>query len=71
MKETLTNSGEVRSLGRYRPEQQGMLGLHYTTAKGSRRRKWSQEINQIVMECCYSSNPEVIGYLERMHMIWK
>ena len=23
------------------------------------------------MECCYSSNPEVVGYRERMHMIWK
>ena len=23
------------------------------------------------MECYYSSNPEVVGYIERMHMIWK
>ena len=23
------------------------------------------------MEFYYSSNPEVVGYIERMHMIWK
>ena len=23
------------------------------------------------MESYYSSNPEVVGYIERMHMIWK
>ena len=23
------------------------------------------------MECYYSSKPEVVGYIERMHMIWK
>ena len=23
------------------------------------------------MECYYSSNPEVVRHIERMHMIWK
>ena len=71
MKETRISSGEVFSSCRYCPEQHGMSGLHCATAKGSRRRKWSQEINEIVMECYYGSNPEVVGYLERMDMIWK
>ena len=39
--------------------------------KGGRRRKWSQEVNRIVMECYFRGNPEVMGYIERMHFIWK
>ena len=39
--------------------------------KGGRRRKWSQEVNRIVMECYFRGNPEVIEYIERMHFIWK
>ena len=71
VKEAGTNSGEGVSPGRCPTEQQGGTGRHRTTAKGSRRRKWSQKVNRIVMECYYSSNPEVVGYIERMHMIWK
>ena len=69
--EARTNSGEGLSLGGCPTEQQGGLGRHRTSAKGGRRRKWSQEVNRIVMECYYSNNPEVVGYRERMHMIWK
>ena len=71
LKEAGTNSGEGLLPGRCPTEQQGGSGCHRTTAKGGRRRKWSQEINRIVMECYYSSNPKVVGYIERMRMIWK
>ena len=30
-----------------------------------------KEVNQILGECYYSSNPEVVGYIEKMHLIWK
>ena len=52
-------------------EQQSGRDRYRTTVKGGRRRKWSQEVNRIVMECYYSRNPEIVGYIERMHMIWK
>ena len=71
VKEARTDCGEGLSPSRCPTEQQGGPSRHCTTAKEGRRRKWSQEVNRIVMECYYSSNPEVVGYRERMHMIWK
>ena len=71
MKEAGTNRGEGLSPDRCPTEHQCGPGRHRTTAKGGRGRKWSQEVNRIVMECYYSSNPEVAGYTERTHMIWK
>ena len=71
VKEARTNSGEGLSPDRCSTEQQGGSGHHRTTAKGGRRRKWSQEGNRIAMECYYSSNPNVLEYQERMHMIWE
>ena len=71
VKEARTNSGEGLSPGRSLTEQQGESSHHRTIARRGRRRKWYQEINPIVMECYYSSSPEVVGYIERMHMIWK
>ena len=71
VKEAGTNGGENLSPGRCPIEQQGGSGRHRTTAKGCRRRKWSQEANRIVMDCYYNSNPQVVGYIERMHMVWK
>ena len=44
---------------------------HRATTKGGRRRKWFQEVNRIAMEIYYSSNPEVVGYRDRIHMILK
>ena len=44
---------------------------HRATAKGARRRKWFQEVNRIAMECYYSSNPRVVEYRDRIHMILK
>ena len=71
VKEARTDCGEGLSPSRCPTEQQGGPSRHCTTAKEGRRRKWSQEVNRIVMECYYSNNPEVVGYRERMHMIWK
>ena len=28
-------------------------------------------INRILMECYYNSNPQVVGYVKRMNIIWK
>ena len=69
VKEAGTKSGEGLLPSWCPTEQHGRPGRHHTTAKGGRRRKWSQEVNRILMECYYSSNPEVVGYIERMHMI--
>ena len=71
MKEAGTNSGEGLSPGKCPTEQQGWPSCHCITAKGVRRRKWPQEVNRIVMICYYNSNPEVVGYTERMYLIWK
>ena len=71
VKKAGTNSGEDISRGRCPTEQQSGPGRHRTTAKGGRRRKQSQEVNGIVMACYYRSNPEAVGYRDRVHMIWK
>ena len=65
------NSGEDLSPGRCPIEQQDGSGCHITTTEAGTRRKWSQEINRIIMECYYSSSPEEVGYIERTHLIWK
>ena len=51
VKEAGTNSGEGLMPGWCPTEQQGGLGRHRTTTKVGKRRRWSQEVNQIVMEC--------------------
>ena len=71
VKEAGVNSGDGLSPGRCPTEQQGGPGRHHTTTKRGKRGRWSQEVNRIVMECYYSRNPEVVGYIKRMHMIWK
>ena len=58
MKKAGTNSGEGVLPGRSPTEQDSRFGCSRTTAKEGRRRCWSQEVNRIVMECYYSSNPE-------------
>ena len=68
-KEAENNNGECLSPGLCPTEQQGGPGCHRTTVKGCRRRKWSSEVNQIAVECYYSSNPEAVGYRKRTHMI--
>ena len=55
VKEAGIINGEDVSLGRCPTEQQDEPGHpgqpSHTTAKGGKRRKWSQEVNQIVIEC--------------------
>ena len=51
VKEAGTNRGEGLMPGWCPTEQQGGLGRHRTTTKVGKRRRWSQEVNQIVMEC--------------------
>ena len=60
VKEAGTNSGEGLLPGRCPTEEQGGIGRNHSTVKEGRRRKWSQEVNRIVMECYYRSNPEII-----------
>ena len=51
-------------------EQDGS-GCHWTTAdKRTKRRKWSQEENSIVMQCYYRSENGRNGYRKRMRVIW-
>ena len=50
--------------GRCPNEQQSGLGRHRTAANGGRRRKWSQEANQIVTKCFYLSKSGVMGVTE-------
>ena len=69
VKEGGTNCVEGISPGKCPTEQQSRPGRYHATAKGSRRRKWSQEVNRIVMECYYSSNSKAVRYIEREHVI--
>ena len=48
---------EGSSPGRCPTVQQGGLGRHQDTASTRIRHKWSKEVNVIIMECYYRSNP--------------
>ena len=62
---------ESLSPGRCPVEMQHGPGRHHATAvRSTRRRKWSQEENRVVMECYYRSEPRVKGYRKRMHDLW-
>ena len=67
---------ESPSSGRCPVEQQRRLGLHPVTADKSRRR-WSKEINMIIMECYFPCKPvdengvPVRGYRQRMYKEWQ
>ena len=60
--------GEGASPGKCFSAQQRQPGRHHATA----RMKWSKEINKVIMECFYSSNPfgengkPIRGYRQRM-----
>ena len=66
-----TKNGESLLSGRCHIKQQGGPGRHRTTAKKGRRKKWSQDVNGIVIECYYSSEPRVTGYTDRIYTVWK
>ena len=65
------NSGESLSPSMCPTEHLGGPGCNCTTVERGRRSKWSQEVNGIVTECYYTSNTEVVGYKERMIVMWK
>ena len=69
VKEAGTKSGEGLTHDRCPTEQQGGPDRHRTNAKGGKRRRSSQKVNRIVMEGYYSRNLEVVGHIERMHVI--
>ena len=47
-------------------------GGHHDTASGDRRRKmWTRQENEFVMECYLRSGPERRRYRKRMHDIWR
>ena len=56
----------------WRLEQQQVPGRHHATA----RKKWSKEVNIVVMECYYRSNPiddngaPLKRYQQRMYRKW-
>ena len=72
MSETGNNSNNGPGAGTGCPVQQRGLDRHHTTA----RKKWSKEVNILVLECHYRSNPidengvPLKGYRQRMHMEW-
>ena len=61
-----------RNLGKCSPAQQRGPGRHHITA----RKKWSEEVNIVVMECYYRSNPidqngfPLNGHRQRMYREW-
>ena len=71
VKEAGIINGEDVSPGRCPTEQQDEPSHHHTTAKGGRRRKWSPEVNRIVIECITVATQKYWVERERMHMIWK
>ena len=71
VKDAGTNGGAGLSPKRYPTEQQVGTRHHRTIAKKAGRKKLSQELNPIVMKCCYNSNAEVLVNREKAHMISK
>ena len=66
-------SCEGPSSGRCPTGEQRGPGRQSSTANNgkTKRRKWTQNDNRIVMECYFKSDPSIIGYIERMYAIWK
>ena len=63
-------SSKGLSPGRCSIGEQDVPGRHRTTAdRRTTRRKWSQEVNRVVMQCYYGSEYERDGYRKRMHAI--
>ena len=66
-------SCEGPTSGRCSLAQQQRPGRHQTTAT---KRKWTKELNVVVMECYFLSNPvdedgkPIRGYRQRMHRAW-
>ena len=61
---------ESFSPGRCSMVQQHGPGRHQATAAVTRRRKWTQDDNRMVMKCYYESVPSKNGYRKRMLQLW-
>ena len=55
------------------PTNVGCSFFRYTNHNGQRpkRRTWSREENQLVLECYFRSNPSQRGYRKKMMEIWQ
>ena len=51
-------------------EQDGPGRDRTTADRRTTRRKWSQEENRVVIQCCYRSEYRRNGYRKRRHAIW-
>ena len=61
---------EGLSPGRCPMVEQHGPGRHQATATMTRRRKWTQDDNRMVMRCYYESVPSKNGYRKRMLQLW-
>ena len=61
---------ESLSPGRCSMVQQHGPGRDQVTATMTRRSKWTQEDNRMVMKCYYESVPSKNGYRKRMLQLW-
>ena len=50
--------------------RQGNIGRHHANPVISKRRKWTNQENKIVMECYLLSEPKIRGYRKRMLSFW-
>ena len=57
-------TGQGASPGRC--SRQGKIGRHHGYPVISKRRKWTNQENKIVMECYLLSDPKIRGYRKRM-----
>ena len=53
-----------------RCSRQGNTGRHHANPVISKRRKWTNQENKIVMECYLLSEPKIRGYRKRMLSLW-
>ena len=64
-----TSQGESSSFGRGSWGQQRGPGRRHATART--RVKWTKELNKIIMECYYRSEPKKRRFRKRMYAIWQ
>ena len=53
-----------------RCSRQGNIGRHHVNPVSSKRRKWTSQENEIVMECYLLSEPKIRRYRKRMLSLW-
>ena len=53
-----------------RCSRQGNIGYHHANPVISKRRKWTNQQNKIVMECYLLCEPKIRGYRNRMLSLW-